>query len=86
MEILAKHLTGCSDTQRRQQSEQNAELALHQSRDLVLFKGAIEHAARLCRVMVRTRKCLTRQLLRGKFFMDLFQIYIEKLTFNLFCS
>ena len=58
MEILAKHLTGCSSsdgTTTQQQREGNAELALYRSRDLVLFKGAIEHAARLCRVMVRTQ-------------------------------
>ena len=59
MEILAKHLTGCSSsdsTTTQQRREGNAESALYRGRDLVLFKGAIEHAARLCRVMVRTQK------------------------------
>ena len=58
MEILAKHLTGssCSDSgTTTQQGEGSTESALYRSRDLVLFKGAIEHAARLCRAMVRTQ-------------------------------
>ena len=57
MEILASHLTGSasrdSTTTTWQQGEGNADSALYRNRDLVLFKGAIEHAARLCRVMVR---------------------------------
>ena len=60
MEILAKHLTTtsgstmCTTTQQHREGEGDADLALYRNRDLVLFKGAIEHAARLCRVMVRT--------------------------------
>ena len=62
MEILAKHLTGCSNDSvntAQQQQEGNADSALHRSRDLVLFKGAIEHAARLCRVMVNKDRNLS---------------------------
>lgn len=58
MEILAKHLTGCSSDSAttQQQREGIADSALYRNGDLVLFKGAIEHAARLCRVMVITQK------------------------------
>ena len=47
MEVLKRELSGYD--------EQSAESALGLRMDLVLFKGAIEHAARLCRSMVRER-------------------------------
>ena len=48
MEILAKHLAVYCGNDR----EKNAESGVGHKMDLVLFKGAIEHAARLCRSMV----------------------------------
>ena len=50
MEILANHLTGpgCGDKCK----ETGVNTFSSQTMDLVLFKGAIEHAARLCRSMV----------------------------------
>lgn len=52
MEILAKHLTGCGDEWQRT----DVNNFTSQTMDLVLFKGAIEHAARLCRSMVSEKK------------------------------
>lgn len=48
MEILAKYLTGCDN----ECQQTNVNTFNSQTMDLVLFKGAIEHAARLCRSMV----------------------------------
>ena len=52
MEILAKHLTGRGDE--CQLTDVNTKSS--QTMDMVLFKGAIEHAARLCRSMVSEEK------------------------------
>lgn len=52
MEILTKHLAGYSAMQ--QQIEESSEPVFSQNLDLVLFKGAIEHASRLCRILVST--------------------------------
>ena len=51
MEVLERQLS--SYDEERQQSGRNAESTLNPRMDLVLFKGAIEHAARLCRSMVK---------------------------------
>lgn len=56
MEILEKHLKSYNDNSNCEGQElggRTAESAQSQKMDLVLFKGSIEHAARLCRSMVR---------------------------------